>query len=365
MEEFYMYCLAAMTSLTNLRKQELLEKAGSAEDVFKMKDESVAGICEFNRITQLEKFLQERKNRPFAREFELLEKKKINFLSCKNPDFPKKLLTIPDIPVGIFYEGKLPGQTGKSVSIIGARTCSEYGAMMAKKFGDTLAKCGVTVISGMARGIDGISQMAALSAGGYSIGVLGCGTDICYPKENRMLYETLKQNGTLLSEYMPGTQPQKLFFPARNRLISGLCDALVVVEAREKSGTWITVDMALEQGRDVFALPGKATDSLSAGCNRLIKQGAGMILSVEELLEELDLMMETGCETEYEKTVIKPGEKSVLACLDTQPRSIEELFCMVNRVEKMSVGALTDILWQLSFMGLAKQVTSGYFVKTI
>ena len=150
-----------------------------------------------------------------------------------------------------------------------------------------MGKSGVTVVSGMARGIDGISQWAALEAGGTSIGILGCGVDICYPARNRALFDRLSEQGTIISEYPPGTPPRPMNFPARNRIVSGLADAVVVIEARCRSGTLITVDMALEQGKEVFVVPGRVTDRLSDGCNRLIKQGAAIMLSPEELLEEL------------------------------------------------------------------------------
>ena len=141
------------------------------------------------------------------------------------------------------------------------------------------------MVSGMARGIDGIAQKAALEAGGASFAVLGCGVDICYPEENRELYDRLLQEGGILSEYPPGMPPEPKLFPPRNRIISGLSDLVLVIEARKKSGTLITVDMALEQGREVYALPGRVSDKLSDGCNRLIRQGAGVATCPEDILE--------------------------------------------------------------------------------
>jgi DNA processing protein len=203
------------------------------------------------------------------------------------PQFPERLSRIPDKPYALYFAGRLPQAEKRAVAVIGARECTAYGRYMAEQFGAAFAKAGIQVISGMARGIDGIGQTAALKEGGYSLGVLGCGVDICYPGENRELYETLLAAGGICSEYPPGTEPRAVLFPPRNRIISGLCDAVLVVEAREKSGTLITVDMALEQGREVYALPGRATDPLSGGCNRLIRQGAGLASSPEEVLEEL------------------------------------------------------------------------------
>ncbi len=203
------------------------------------------------------------------------------------PQFPERLSRIPDKPYALYFAGRLPQAEKRAVAVIGARECTAYGRYMAEQFGAAFAKAGIQVISGMARGIDGIGQTAALKEGGYSLGVLGCGVDICYPGENRELYETLLAAGGICSEYPPGTEPRAVLFPPRNRIISGLCDAVLVVEAREKSGTLITVDMALEQGREVYALPGRATDPLSGGCNRLIRQGAGLASSPEEVFEEL------------------------------------------------------------------------------
>ena len=158
---------------------------------------------------------------------------------------------------------------------------------MAEWFAGELVAAGVQVVSGMAAGVDGIAQRASLRAGGRSFGVLGCGTDICYPTDNRDLYETLQKRGGILSEYAPGTPPDAFHFPMRNRIISGISDAVLVVEAKERSGTRITVDLALELGRVVFVLPGRITDNLSAGCNRLLRQGAGIALSPKDIMEEM------------------------------------------------------------------------------
>lgn len=198
----------------------------------------------------------------------------------------EKVIDYTGSTVWIFYKGRLPEDTIPSVAVIGARECSEYGRYVAEELGRYLGTHRIQVISGMARGIDGISQQAALSAGGTSYGVLGCGVDICYPSQNRRLYEELGREGGLLSTYAPGIRAMPAYFPPRNRIVSGLSDALIVIEARQKSGTLITVDMALEQGRDVYVVPGRITDRLSDGCNRLLNQGAGVMLSPEQFLEE-------------------------------------------------------------------------------
>lgn len=216
----------------------------------------------------------------------------IRFITPFDKEYPERLRNIPDAPAGLYARGKLPVEKEVSVAVIGARDCSDYGKYVAERLGAFLGRNGVTVVSGMARGIDGISQWAALEAGGTFIGVLGCGVDICYPAGNRVLFHRLLEQGTVFSEYPPQTPPRAMNFPARNRIVSGLADAVVVVEARSRSGTLITVDMALEQGKEVFVVPGRVTDRLSDGCNKLIKQGAGILLSPEELLEELQELKE-------------------------------------------------------------------------
>ena len=209
----------------------------------------------------------------------------ISFVSALEEGFPDKLREIPDPPFGIYYKGKMPGEKEPAAAIIGARLASGYGREQARRFGRQISARGIAVISGMARGIDGIAQKAALDAGGKSYAVLGCGVDICYPEENRELYERLQQQGGVLSEYPPGMQPIAKLFPPRNRIISGLSDLVLVIEARKRSGTLITVDMALEQGREVYALPGRVSDALSDGCNRLIRQGAGPATCPQDILE--------------------------------------------------------------------------------
>lgn len=207
---------------------------------------------------------------------------------CKTDGlYPEALRRISHGPVRLYVRGCLPEETIPSVAVIGARRCSSYGKEMAQWFAEELALSGVQIISGMALGIDGIAQRAALSAGGSSFGVLGCGTDVCYPEANRDLYDMLLQKGGILSEYPAGAPPLPGHFPARNRLISALSDIVLVIEAKEKSGTLITVDFALEQGKDVYVLPGRLTDALSSGCNRLIRQGAGIALTPADILEAL------------------------------------------------------------------------------
>lgn len=304
-------------------------------------------------------------------EYERMTDRGILFVTIREEAYPQKLSVVSDAPYALYYVGRLPDPGKRSVAVVGARNCSEYGRKMAGEFGDMLAQAGVQVISGMARGIDGIGQRAALDAGGYSLGVFGCGVDICYPTENRKLYERLLAEGGVCSEYPPGIEPRAVLFPPRNRIISGLCDGVLVVEAKERSGTLITVDMALEQGREVYAVPGRATDALSVGCNKLIRQGAGLVMTPQELLEELQTTMPASvqksvCEQQSLFTIEETTEK-VLRLLDFQPKPLavlQEAYGNVYEAD-ISVPKLCHELLQLCASGHAGQTAGCYYRKGI
>lgn len=214
----------------------------------------------------------------------------IHFIGRNSKEYPARFAHLSKMPDGLYVIGKMPENDVPSVAIIGARMCSAYGRNTAFAFGKKLAESGISVISGMALGIDGAAQEGALAGGGSTFAVLGCGVDVCYPRSNLGLYDQIPRCGGILSEFPPGTKPYSYNFPQRNRLISALADVVVVVEAREKSGSFITVDYALEQGKSVFAVPGRVGDVLSEGCNRLIAEGAGIAWSVDVLLEEIRML---------------------------------------------------------------------------
>ena len=211
----------------------------------------------------------------------------IKWTHLNRKDYPYRLKNIGDPPLILFYKGKLPDDERPCVAIVGARECSLYGEKTASMFARELSSAGVQIISGMARGIDGISQRGSISVGGNTFGVLGCGVDVIYPKENKDLFADILKDGGILSEFEPGTVPLRQYFPSRNRIISGLSDIVLVVEARKRSGTYITVTQALEQGREVFAVPGRITDALSDGCNNLIAAGAEIAVNSQTLIQDL------------------------------------------------------------------------------
>ncbi len=213
----------------------------------------------------------------------MLEEKNIRFIPYFSEEYPVRLKNIPAPPYALYVRGRLPTVTDPPAALVGARNCTHYGERMALEYGEKLAENGISIISGMARGIDGAAGRGAINADGCTYAVLGSGVDVCYPRENRGLYVDIQKSGGILSEQLPGSPPLQGNFPRRNRIISAMADLVLVMEAKEKSGSLITADQALEQGKEVYALPGPVTSLLSQGCHRLIAQGAGILLSPEDL----------------------------------------------------------------------------------
>ena len=219
-------------------------------------------------------------------ELELLDKKKVNIITYRDELYPQKLLTIYDRPPYIYVRGKLSADD-INVAIVGSRAATTYGKYTTEKLSREMAFKGVTVVSGMARGIDSAAHRGAISAHGRTIAILGSGLDVIYPPENKKLFEEIVENGAAVSEFPLGTPPRSANFPARNRIISGMSYGVVIVEAGEKSGSLITARLALEQGREVFAVPGSIDSAGSRGTNKLIKQGAKLIENTDDILEEI------------------------------------------------------------------------------
>jgi DNA processing protein len=376
-ENEYAHWLFNVPGLGNKSIDKLLCGGWKCGELFEIDSKELKGIL---TAKQIKNFEESRRIWNFEAEKEKLKAADIRFIPRIDNNFPEKLKTISDPPFAIYVKGKLPDPAKPSVAIIGARMCSEYGRYMARQFGRGLAMAGVQVISGLAMGVDGVSQKAALLSGGKSFGILGSGVDICYPEENREIYNMLIDNGGLISELPPGTMPKACFFPMRNRIISGLADVVLVIEAREKSGTQITVDTALEQGRDVLAVPGRVTDRLSDGCNLLISQGAGVALDVQDVLERLHrskasppltVNKKAGIDEipyivpEPEESLLEPAEEKIedqiLSILDIIPVSasfiMEELY---KAGREVSIPELMRILMDMSYNGLIVQNGAYY-----
>ncbi len=369
----YMYWLANVKGLGTAAREQLLETFGTGAAVYEAQEKYLAMVLDKARLGKL---LEMRKTWDVDREYAGLSEKQILFVCTADAEYPERLRNIPDHPFGIYYKGRLPQPRKLAVAVVGARECSDYGRFIATQLGKELGAAGVQVISGMARGIDGISQMAALEAEGESYAVLGNGVDICYPKGNRPIYDRMLVQGGILSIYPPGTAPKPQLFPPRNRIVSGLADVLVVVEARQKSGTLITVDMALEQGREVYAVPGRITDRLSDGCNKLVKDGALVFLSPRDFMEGLRQSFPEKlacCVSKHPNPAdsrimppITPEEAVVLETLDLYPQPLEKIReqLQVKLTERgfctFSSNLLT-ILMHLCLKGVARQNSPGWF----
>lgn len=276
----------------------------------------------------IDKFLESKKKTDIQKDYEEFCHLPFSFITMEDSTFPEKLKNIYDCPYGLFYNGKLL-DFSNCVSIVGARRCSAYGKRIALELGSALAKAGFIVISGMARGIDAYAHQGCLDGGGNTAAVLGCGCDVIYPKENRLLYEEIVSRGVVMSEYPIGTGPLAINFPRRNRIVSALSDVVIVVEARSKSGSLITADLALEQGKDIYVVPGRVGDALSEGCNQLISQGAGIITDVNKFVEELSdrygLAGEIIQPVAKKKIKLSADEKKIYNLIDYYPKNISTL----------------------------------------
>jgi DNA processing protein len=287
-----------------------------------------------------------------------LQEQGIQVLIWDDPGYPKHLKEIDQPPPLLYLRGDLELADEWAVAIVGTRRVTHYGRQIAAEVASTLARSGVTVVSGLARGVDAIAHQAALDAGGRSIAVLGSGVDRIYPPEHRRLADRLIERGALISDYAPGTPPEGSNFPPRNRIISGLSLAVVVIEAGAKSGALITASFAADQGRDVFAVPGNINAPQSKGTNRLIQDGAQPLLSAESVLEALQLTMVA--EHRAARVVLPADavEAQLFAMLDQQPRHVDEIRAQANLpIEKVSA---TLALMELK--GMVRQVGGMHYV---
>lgn len=291
---------------------------------------------------------------------ELNQEKGIRYVSKQSEEYPDRLRNIINQPEGIYVLGKLPEKDEKLVAIVGARACSYYGESAARYFAGKLAEAGVGIISGMARGIDAAAHLGALEAGGKTYAVLGSGADVCYPKSNRELYERIRKQGGILSEYEAGTPPLAFHFPMRNRIISALSDRVLIAEARKKSGSLITADLALEQGKDVYAVPGGIFDPLSEGCNQLIAQGAAIAFSPEDLLKDMGIFTKNS-EKKREKNnfSLATRQKLVYSHLCLLPKSVDAL----GKEVELPVKELLPVLLELEMGGYVREVAKNHFIK--
>ena len=287
-----------------------------------------------------------------------LERAGVRVVTWSSPDYPDRLRHIYHPPPVLYLRGSLAPADEWAMAVVGTRRATVYGKEATRHIAGELARTGVTVVSGLAKGIDTAAHRAALKAGGRTIAVLGCGVDVIYPAENRNLMQRIVEQGAVISEYALGTPPERSNFPPRNRIISGLSLGVVVVEAAQRSGALITADFAAEQGREVFAVPGNMFNRTSKGCNRLIQQGAKLLLDVDDILEELNLTMVA---QQLELKAIVPEnetESRLLSFLSSDPLHIDEIV----RHSALPISEISSTLALMELKGMVRQVGGMNYV---
>ena len=356
----YQYWMAGLIGLSAADKIKLVTEK-SPRELYEMSDGELFSLCEFCGVDA--SLIQTARQSSITPEtiMKNVEKQGIRLVTVLDKDYPRKLRNINQSPFALYYKGQLP-QDEVAVAIVGSRKCSEYGRTIADQLGQSLAACGVGVISGMAYGIDCASHAGALKGQGKTYAVLGCGVDLCYPPEARNIYENIMHAGGVLSEYPPGTNPLPVFFPARNRIISGLSDIVIVIEAQLKSGSLITADFAMEQGRDVYALPGRITDSNSQGTNRLIYQGAGILDDVKQFLLDMNLTKgKSRGDRKENKLALEKEEALLYSVLDFEPKYLDTIIEETG----LSVSQVLTLVDSLKRKKYIRESYKNYFLKSV
>lgn len=339
-----------------IRFQHILRKFGTMQAAWHASSHQLGAVLDRRSLSQL---LEDRRSVDPLAEFEGLKADGIRVLTLLDEDYPDLLREIPAPPPVLFLKGDIRLSDRRAVAIVGTRQATPYGRDMALTIATDLARAGVTVVSGMALGIDGVAHQASLDAGGRTLAVLGSGVRTVYPYAHRELAGRIVENGAMLSDFHPDTKPDGPNFPARNRLISGLSLGVVVIEAPMRSGALITVEFAAEQGREVFAVPGSALSAACAGSNRILRDGARLVRSADDILEDLRLgeaprQMPLGIPSSLDE-----ASRRVLAALSAEPRHIDEISATVD----MPIASLASTLMTLELQNFVRNVGAQYYAR--
>ncbi|OGP30845.1 MAG: DNA protecting protein DprA [Deltaproteobacteria bacterium GWC2_42_11] len=337
----------------------LIQRFGSAGAVFSASVEELSTVEGFKKgaILAIKRFNEWR---DVEEEIRLIEHHKISVITIRDNNFPQNLLAIDDPPPYLYAKGSIFKEDNTAVAVVGTRNPSYYGVRMAEDIAMGLAYAGVNVVSGLARGIDSAAHRGALRGKGRTIAVLGCGIDIVYPPENKKLFEEITLNGAVVSEFPIGTPPAPQNFPMRNRIISGMSLGVLVVEASMGSGSLITANLALEYGRDVFALPGAITSEKSKGTNKLIKEGAKLVESVDDILAELPVTGNISINRGKAEVInLSPEERNILELLEGEPLFIDTII----HETRLQPARVNSILLDMEIKGLIGQQPGKVFYK--
>lgn len=330
---------------------------GTIEEIWKASEKHLNEAMNKHGII-VDRMIKNRNEKYLEKILADIEKNNIKVLAITDHDYPEKLKNIYNPPYIIYIKGNKKFE-GPLIGIVGARKATAYGRWAAFKFAKELGQLGIGVVSGLALGIDTESHKGVLNAGGYTIAVLGCGIDQCYPSSNQNLYNQIGEKGCIMSEYCPGTLPLKHNFPARNRIISGLTDGVIVIEAAEKSGALITVEHAISQGREVYALPGNINSAQSKGTNKLIKEGAKPLLDIDDIIEDLGYRypLQNFIETGIVENDLSNAELKIFRIVQGGPKHID----LIHYESGYKISELSSILTILEIKGLITQLPGKIF----
>ncbi|HYI25890.1 MAG TPA: DNA-processing protein DprA [Thermomicrobiales bacterium] len=292
-------------------------------------------------------------------ELERLQRDGVGLVTLADPGYPRLLREVPAPPPVLFVRGTLTEEDATSLAIVGTRKATGYGREMATAIAGDLAQAGVTIVSGLATGIDGVAHRAALEAGGRTIAVLGSGIHDIYPRNHARLAREIAESGAVISDILPHAKPDRWNFPARNRIISGLSLGVLVVEAPEKSGALITVDFAADQGREVFAVPGPANAHASAGCNRILRDGARLVRNASDLIEDLRLKAPANEPAVQQALLLDDDERRVLAVLTSEPMHIDD----VGESAGLALPRVSAILLTLELQNLVRNAGAQHYTR--
>jgi len=339
-----------------VRLRALLDHFGTIEAAWKASARDLHGSGLDER--SVESLVQARRDLNLDAEIEKLARYHVQVLTWDDADYPHNLREVYAPPPVLYVRGKIEQHDDFAVAVVGTRRASVYGKEAARMLGEGLARASVTVVSGLAMGIDTVAHQSCIDAGGRTIAVLGCGVDIVYPAQNARLAAEIAERGSLVSEYALGTRPDARNFPPRNRIISGMSLGTVVVEADMGSGARITADFAAEQGRDVFAVPGNIFARGCQGTNRLIQEGAKMVCGVNDILQELNLTM-VGEQAQVRAAIPEnPTEAALLAHLSAEPVHVDEL----GRAVGLPIAQVSSTLALMELKGMVRQVGGMNYV---
>lgn len=339
-----------------LRLRALLDHFGSVEQAWHASSDQLRSLGVDNR--SLKNLSKVRSSLDLDQRLEQIAAIGAHVLTWESPDYPDLLRETYAPPPVLYVKGQLKRQDAWAVAVVGTRRASTYGLEVTRRLASALARNGVTVVSGMARGIDGVAHQAALDAGGRTIAVFGCGIDTIYPAEHRKLAERIAAQGALISDYPLGTRPEGRNFPPRNRIISGLSMGVLVTNAGKTSGALITADFAAEQGRDVFAVPGSILNQGSVGPNHLIQDGAKLVIQAEDILEELNLTMVAEHKQAQLALPEDETEAALLQHLSADPLHVDDL----QQQAQLPISQVTSSLAMMELKGMVRQVGSMKYV---